>query len=75
MGFEPLPDWLRRKCCICSIDTFDDNLCVWRCIVIYQQKGIQRGTEFVTKAVLNLAREYYGDNKFKTKACGAYETC
>ena len=26
IGCEPLPDWLRKKRCIYSIDTFDDNL-------------------------------------------------
>ena len=28
MGCGPLPDWLRKKRCICAIDKFDDNLCV-----------------------------------------------
>ena len=37
MGCGPLPDWLRDKCCIYAIDTFDDNLCVWRCLVIYKR--------------------------------------
>ena len=35
MGCGPLPDWLRDKRCIYAIDTFDDNPCVWRCLVIY----------------------------------------
>ena len=34
MGCEPLPDGLRDKRCIYAIDTFDDNLFVWRCLVI-----------------------------------------
>ena len=67
MGCGPLPDWLRKKRCIFSIDTFDDNLCNWRCLAIYKRKDIQRGTEFVTMTTLNLAREYYGDNKLKQK--------
>ena len=37
MGCGPLPYWLRNKRCIYSIDTFDDNLCVWRCLVIYKR--------------------------------------
>ena len=68
MGCGPLPDCLRKKHCIYAIDTFDDNLCVWRCLAIYKRKDIKRGTEFVTKAALDLAREYYGDNKLKRKA-------
>ena len=66
MSCELLPDWLRQKR-IYSVDTFDDNLCAWRCLAIYKRKDIQRGTEFVTKVALNLACEYYGDNKLKRK--------
>ena len=29
MGCGPLPEWLRKKRCIHSLDNFDDNLCVW----------------------------------------------
>ena len=32
----PLPDWLRDKRCIYALGTFDDNLCVWRCLAIYK---------------------------------------
>ena len=42
-------------------------MCVWHCLAIYRRKDIKRGTEFVTKAALNFAREYYGDNKLKRK--------
>ena len=34
MGCGPLPDWLRKKRYIYSIDTFDDNLCTWRYLAI-----------------------------------------
>ena len=57
MGCGPLPDWLRRRRCIYAIDTFNDNMCACRCLAIYMRKDIKRGTEFVTKAALNLARE------------------
>ena len=36
VGCGPLPDWLRKKPCIYAMDTFDDNLCVWRCLAIYK---------------------------------------
>ena len=39
----------------------------WSCLAIYKRKDIQRGTEFVTRTTLNVAREYYGDNKLKQK--------
>ena len=32
---------------------------------MYKRKDIQKCIEFVTGAALNLAREYYGDNKLK----------
>ena len=37
VGCGSLPDWLRKKRCIYTVDTFDDNLCVWRCLVIYKR--------------------------------------
>ena len=33
----PLPDWLRDKHSIYAMDTFDDNLCTWRCLIIYKR--------------------------------------
>ena len=30
-----LEDWLRDKRCIYAIDTFDVNLCVWKCLATY----------------------------------------
>ena len=67
IGCGPLPDWQRKKRCVYAIDTFHDNMCAWRCLAVYKRKDIKRGTEFVTKAALNLARDYYGDNKLKRK--------
>ena len=28
MGYGPLPDWLRKKCCIHVLDMSGDDLCV-----------------------------------------------
>ena len=67
MVCRPLPHWLRGKRCIYAMNTFDDNLCVWRCFAIYKQKDIKKGTEFVTRAALNLACEYYGDDNLKKR--------
>ena len=58
MGCKQLPDWLRQKRCIYALDTFDDNLCVWRCLAIY--KRLARGEENRVQernhnAALNLA--------------------
>ena len=38
MGCGPLPVWLRKKRCIYALDTFDDNLCVWRCLAIHKRR-------------------------------------
>ena len=57
MDCGPLPGWLRKKRCIYFMDTFDDNMCAWICLAFYKRKDVKRDTEFVTKAVLNLARE------------------
>ena len=70
MGCGPLPDWLRKKHCIYTVDTFDDNLCVWRCLAIYKRLACgekKRVQERNRKAALNLAREYYGDSKLKKR--------
>ena len=70
MGCRPLLDWLRDKRCIYALDTFDDNLWVWRCLAIY--KRLARGEknrlrERNRNAALHLAREYYGDNNLKKR--------
>ena len=70
MGCGPLPDWLRNKSCIYSMDTFDDTLCVWRCLAIYKRHARgkkNRVQERNCEAALNLACEYYGDNKLRKK--------
>ena len=70
MGCGPLTDWLRDKRCIYAVDNFDDNLSVWRCLAIY--KRLSRGEKNKVQkrnceAALNLACEYYGDNKLKKR--------
>ena len=64
-GCGLLPEWLRKKRSINALDTFDDNLCVWRCLALYKQKDVKRGAERSTKEALNLAREFYSDSKVK----------
>ena len=70
MSCGPLPNWLREKRCIYALDTFDDNLCVWRCLAIY--KRLVRGEKIRVQernrnAALNLTREYYGDKNLKKR--------
>ena len=61
------------KRCINALDTFDDNLCVWRCLALYKRKDVKRRAERSTKEALNLAREFYIDNKLKRKDVRAIE--
>ena len=66
----PMPHRLRSKRCIYAIDTFDDNLCVWRCLAIHKRhvRGEKNQVEKRhCRAALDLAHKYYGDNKLKRK--------
>ena len=67
MGCGSLPERLRKKRCLHVLDTFDDNLCVWRCLALYKRKDIKRGSERPTNEALKLAREYHVDNKLERK--------
>ena len=58
LGTGPLPDWLKnlahgRK--MVSLDTFGDNMCVWRCIAVYQGARPDRCTQLASK----LARGFF----------------
>ena len=56
--------------CIYAIDTFDDNLCICRCLVIHKRHICGEENQVLKrncKAALNLVHEYYGDNKLKWK--------
>ena len=61
LGCGPLPDWLREKRCIYAIDNLNDNLCVWRCLVISKRirENRPRPEERTTRDALKLAREFY----------------
>ena len=36
LGLGRLPDWLRNKHGVLSLDTYNDNLCLFRCIAVHQ---------------------------------------
>merc|ERR1711911_67274 len=67
IGCGPLPDWLGKKRCIYTVDKFDDNLCLWRCLAIHKniQSGKPRADLYVCMMALKLAREYYKEPKLK----------
>ena len=66
----PMPHRLRSKRCIYAIDTFDDNLCVWRCLAMHKRhvRGEKNQVEKRNcRAAIDLAHKYCGDNKLKRK--------
>ena len=74
MGCGPLPEWLAKKRCLYSIGKYKDNLCVQRCLAIYNR--IKAGREnqvekFTCKAALELAQVYYGDQTLEKETVRA----
>ena len=62
LGTGPLPGWLRSLALgsnMVSLDTFQDNLCLWRCIVVHQGARPDR----CSRAAKQLAKGF-----FKTSA-------
>ena len=56
VGDGVLPDWLRYKQSIIALDSYVDNLCLWRCIAVGQGARIDRCSAIAKK----LAKEFYG---------------
>ena len=67
VGCGRLPDELRKKRCIYSVDDKDDNLCVWRCLAILMNiiAGKQNPEKYIEKQALNLAKTFYKNKKLK----------
>ena len=65
IGVGRLPDWLRNKREVTSLDTFNDNLCVFRCLAVHlgadKQYNIRRTRELAQKA-------FYPEASFGIKA-------
>ena len=61
LGTGPLPDWLRnlahasRGKAMVALDTYKDNMCLWRCIAV--QKGAR--SDRSTEAAQGLAKSFY----------------
>ena len=51
MGTGPLPDWLRNRAhaargqAMVALDTYRDNLCLWRCIAVHRGARADRSTK------------------------------
>ena len=58
LGTGPLPEWLRNLAHgpnMVSLDTFQDNLCLWRCIAVHRGARPDR----CTQAAKQLAKGYF----------------
>ena len=58
VGTGPLPDWLRNLShgrAMVTLDTYKDNLCLWRCIAVH--RGAR--TDHCTKEARSLAQSFY----------------
>ena len=61
LGTGPLPDWLRKqaktgqKQAMVALDTYRDNLCLWRCIAVHKGARADRSTE----AARGLAKSFF----------------
>ena len=63
LGTGPLPDWLRNLARgghgMVALDTYQDNLCLWRCIAVHRGSRSDRST----KVARGLAKSFF---KLKT---------
>ena len=58
MGTGPLPDWLRNLAhtrSMVALDTYRDNMCLWRCIAVHKGARPDRST----KAAQGLAKSFF----------------
>ena len=62
MGTGQLPDWLRNLRAMVALDTYRDNLCLWRCIAVHRGARPERST----KAAQGLAKSFFKLRKTPT---------
>ena len=55
IGLGRLPDWIRNKREAISLDTFDDDFCVFRCLAVHQGADKQ----YNTRRTRELARSFF----------------
>ena len=71
LGTGPLPDWLRNLTrgghAMVALDTYQDNLCLWRCIAVHRGARPDRST----KVARGLAKSFF---KLKTMATNCPKT-
>jgi len=58
LGSGPLPEWLRNLAhgrAMVTLDSHNDNLCLWRCIAVYQGSRVDR----CERAAKEMAKGFY----------------
>ena len=55
IGLGWLPDWIRNKREVISLDTFNDNLCIFRCMAVHRGANKQ----FNTRRTRELAQSFF----------------
>ena len=55
IGLSRLPDWLRNKREVISLDTFNDDLCVFRCLAVH----LGADKQYNTRRTRELARSFF----------------
>jgi len=66
VGTGPLPDWLRNLAhsrAMVALDTYRDNLCLWRCLAVHRGACTDR----CTKEARSLAQSFYKLKAFPAK--------
>ena len=70
LGQGLLPDWLRNKKGLYALDTFDDNMCLFRCIAVH--RGVR--PDRCTKEAIELSKQFWvGSNDQQVQALRAVE--
>ena len=55
IGLGRLPDWIRNKREVISLDTYNDNLCIFRCLAVH--RGATK--QFNTRRARELAQSFF----------------
>lgn len=66
LGNRTSPDWLRNlahRRAMMSLDTFQDNFCLWRSVAVYKDARTDRSTE----AARRLAWSFFGFDKLERR--------
>ena len=63
VGEGRLPEWLRKKKEIFALDVFDDNLCVFRCLVVH--RGAHKRDNI--RQTRQIAKEFFSIHEISNK--------